>query len=64
MTLLVAALLVALGLVVLGELGVGAAIVPFALAAVCLVDAEQVRRRYLRTLALGRLTCSCRSCRR
>jgi flagellar biosynthesis protein FliP len=50
-TLVVAALLVALGLVVLSELGVGASIVPFALAVVCLVDAEQVRRRYLRQRA-------------
>ena len=47
-TLLVAALLVALGLVVLSELGAGASIVPFALAVVCLVDAEQVRRRAVR----------------
>ena len=47
-TVLVAALLVGLGLMVLAEFGVGPSIVPFALAAVALVDAEQVRRRWVR----------------
>ena len=47
-TVVVAALLVGLGLMALAEFGVGPSIVPFVLAAVALVDAEQVRRRWVR----------------
>ena len=47
-TVIVAALLFGLGLMVLAEFGVGPSFVPFTLAAVALVDAEQVRRRWVR----------------
>ncbi len=53
-TVLIAALLVALGLMALDELGVGPSIVPFVLAAIALVDAEQVRRRWVRQSERGR----------
>ncbi len=53
-TVLIAALLVGLGLMALDEFGVGPSIVPFALAAVALIDAEQVRRRWVRQSGQGR----------